>query len=64
MGRKPRTKPGDIQSFWFMVHLRNGRTEVHEVFATTEAKAKAVLEDRFLASHPRIERYTKPPRKT
>jgi hypothetical protein len=53
MGRKVKVKPTNIKSFMFEVRVNN-RYSIHEVFAASKAKAKALLADRYLGQSPQI----------
>jgi len=48
-----------VQSYWFVVTFPRERrnSEIHEVFAASEVRAKALLSDRYLRESPRIERF-------
>ena len=52
-----KTKPSDIKSYLFWVDLPNGRGELHEVYATTEKKAKLLCSDRYLGTKARIRHF-------
>jgi hypothetical protein len=49
-----KTKPSDITAHLFWVDLPNGRGELHEMYATTDKKAKLLLSDRYIGTKARI----------
>jgi len=63
MARKGRHKPSDMQLYMFEVRLQNDHFEIHEVFASSEERARSLLTDRFLGQSPRITVYNKPRQK-
>jgi hypothetical protein len=59
MGLKARKlSPTNMQGFMFEVRADN-KYSIHEVFASTKEKAKALLADRYLGQSPRITDYEK-----
>lgn len=55
---KAKVSPTNMQGFMFEVRVNN-RYSIHEVFASTKKKAKALLADRYLGQSPRITEHTK-----
>ena len=57
--RKQKTRPADMRAYLFWVELPKALGSVHEVWASTGARARQILEDRYLGQHARVRPYAR-----